>query len=129
MDESAGLYTISYENRPEYLRAYIIGDLSRSRTTVECWNTIIKRCRADECERLLVVLDGPGMSNELDAFESAREIADLGLKGIKIAFVDLEPANYKNNQFGELVAGNRGAFAKVFTTEADAHKWLVGPSN
>jgi len=49
------------------------------------------------------------------------------LTGIKIAFVDFDPASYENNQFGELVAGNRGAFAKVFTTESNAHDWLVGP--
>lgn len=127
MNQTERLYELSYENRPEYLYAYIKGDLSESKTKVECWDQIIRRCRADERERLLVVLDGPGNSTELDAFESSREIVDLGLQGLKIAYVDLDVANYESNQFGELVAGNRGAFAKVFTTEPEAHNWLTGP--
>jgi hypothetical protein len=129
MGDSADLYELSYEVRPEYLYAYIKGDLSGSETKVDCWREIIQRCRAGEHEKLLVVLDGPGNSTEIDAFESSREIVALGLSGIKIAYVDLDPANLENNQFGELVAYNRGAFAKVFTTEPEAHNWLIGPGN
>lgn len=125
MTEPARLYTISYETRPEYLYAYIKGDLSTSETKVECWREMIAHCRAGQHDQLLVVLDGPGNSTEIDAFTSSRAIVEIGLTGIKIAFADLDPANYQNNQFGELVAENRGAFAKVFTTENDAHNWLV----
>lgn len=119
------LFKVSFEERPVYLYAYIEGDLSETETKVDCWDKIIKRCRALEHKRLLVVLDGPGNSSELEAYQSSRRIIDLGLIGLKIAYVDLNAANHSNNQFGELVASNRGAFAKVFTTEAEAEKWLV----
>lgn len=125
MKDPPKLYVVSFKERPEYLYAFIKGDLSLSPTKVECWDKIIRRCREKEYTRLLVVLDGPGNSTELDAYESSRGIIDLGLDGIKIAYVDLDAANYTNNQFGELVADNRGVFAKVFTTESDAHDWLT----
>ena len=128
MDDPVKLYEISFEPRTEYLYAFVKGDLGASETKVRAWAEIIKRCREDERERLLVVQDSPGNATPADAFESSRDIVALGLSGIKIAFVDLDPANYENNQFGEMVAGNRGAFAKVFTTEAEAHNWLVGPA-
>jgi len=70
-------------------------------------------------------MEGQGNVTEADAFESSRDIVALGLDGIKIAYVDLDPANHQNNQFGELVAENRGAFAKVFTNEKDAEEWLL----
>jgi len=119
------LFKISFEDRPEYLYALIKGDTSKSVTKIECWGEIITRCRKDGRHRLLVVLDGPGNATELDAYESTRGIIALGLQGLKIAYVDLNPENHKNNQFGELVAGNRGVFAKVFTTEPEAEQWLT----
>lgn len=126
MNSPRKLYSVSFELRPEYLFALIKGDLSRSATKIECWERIIGRCRERECERLLVVLDGPGNSTEMEAYESSRGIIELGLTGLKIAYVDLDPANHQNNKFGERVADNRGVFAKVFTTETEAHEWLIG---
>ncbi len=127
MNDPKRPYDISYDIRPEYLRAFIMGDLSETVTKVKVWAEIIDRCRESGHARLMTVLDGPGNTSEIDAFDSSRQIVSLGLSGIKIAYVDLDPANHENNQFGELVAENRGAFAKVFTTEAEAHNWLIGP--
>lgn len=125
MGEASRLYDVSFERREGYLYARMSGDTSLSETKIECWDEIIRTCRAYAYGRLLVVLDGPGNKNELDAYESSRGIIALGLQGIKIAYVDLNPANLKFNQFGELVADNRGAFAKVFVGETHAEEWLL----
>lgn len=125
MSESLKLYEISFERRDGYLYARITGDTSLSATKVETWKEIISTCRADGSERLLVTLDGPGNTTEADAFDSSREIVAIGLSDLKIAYVDLDPANHQNNQFGELVAENRGAFAKVFVSEKEAEDWLM----
>jgi len=125
MDVSTPLYTVTFENRPNYLYAFVKGDLARPDTRIECWTHIVKRCRDDGANHLLVVQDSPGNATPTDAFDSSAGIVALGLGGIKIAFVDLDPSHYENNKFGELVAENRGAWAKVFTTEPEGVTWLL----
>lgn len=119
------LYYLSFETRPEYLYAFAKGDIAAPDTRVELWTEIIARCRRDKYDKLLVVQDSPGNATSTDAFTSSAGIVSLGLEGIKIAYVDLDPANHQINQFGELVASNRGANAKVFTNEAEAIAWLI----
>ena len=69
--------------------------------------------------------DSPGNGTETNAFVSSQGIVGLGLDGIKIAFVDIDPSNHEVNKFGELVAANRGANARVFYDEDPALDWLL----
>lgn len=126
MSESEQPYDISFEIRPEYLYAFVTGDLSAGRIKVDCWRKIIGRCRDGNHDRVLVVLDGKGTASDAVAFEASRQIVEIGLAGIKIAYVDLDPKSFDKNQFCETVVGNRGGFAKVLKTEAEAAAWLIG---
>ena len=49
-------------------------------------------------------------------------LAAQELRGVKLAVVDLTEAPDK---FAELVAANRGADIRIFTTEVDAVSWLL----
>ena len=126
MNDPHKLYELALEVRHGYLYAFVRGNLAAPDTRITCWAEIISRCREEKCDRLLVVQDSPGNSTPTDAFVSSRGITALGLGGIKIAFVDLDPANHENNKFGETVAANRGAVAKVFTSESEGLAWLLG---
>ena len=119
------MYEIEYTPGPGFMRADVVGDLAAPDTRVEAWARMIRHCRAKAVTRLLVVQDSPGNGNVANAYLSSEGIARLGLEGIRIAFVDLDPANLEVNQFGELVAANRGADAKVFSEEGSALEWLL----
>jgi hypothetical protein len=125
MDTPENLYQISYESRPGYLYAYAKGDLSNPETRIACWSEIIERCRHENHDHLLVVQDSPPNRNSTEAFIAASGVVELGVQGIKIAFVEPDPAEFENNKFCEIVARNRGANAKLFLTEEPAHEWLV----
>lgn len=128
MGDPHKLYELTLEPRDGYLRAFVRGNLAAPETRVEAWTEIIAHCRAGTWKKLLVVQISPGNSTPTDAFVSSRGIAAIGLDGIKIAFADLDPANFENNQFGETVAANRGVNARVFTNEDEALEWLIGAS-
>ena len=128
MDTPENLYQISYELRPEYFYAYAKGNLSNPQTRIACWKEILQRCRREARDRLLVVQDSPPNKDAIEAFTGAAGVVELGVQGLKIAFVDPDPAEFENNKFCEVVARNRGANAKLFLTEEQAHAWLVGDS-
>ena len=119
------MYTINYRPGQEYLRADVCGNLAEPQTRIAAWTEIIDRCREDDVTHLLVVQDSPGNGTAINAFISSDGIVGLGLSGIKIAFVDLDPQNHEINKFGEMVALNRGANARVFFDEALAVDWLL----
>jgi hypothetical protein len=126
MGDSSRPYEISYELRPRYLYAFAKGDLSDPQTRIDCWKEIITRCREANRDHLLVVQDSPSCKSTSDTFVAASGVVGLGVKGLKIAFVDPDPAEFENNRFCETVARNRGANAKLFLTEGPAHEWLLG---
>ncbi len=123
------MYVINFQPEEEFLRVDLSGDLAAPETRIEAWDKIVRRCREDGVDHLLVVQDSPGNANETNAFVSSQAIVGLGLDGLKIAYVDIDPANHEVNEFGELVAANRGANARVFYEEAPALDWLLSRSN
>lgn len=58
-------------------------------------------------------------------FDAAAGVVQLGLTGIKIAYVDTNPDHIENVRFAELVGTNRGANAKVFVSVGEAEAWLL----
>lgn len=118
-------YTLTYEPHESYLRVFAKGDLTRPETRAKAWKTIVTSCRRRGHDKLLVVQDSPGNSSDLDAYASAVMIADIGLKGLQIAFVDTVPEHQSHNKFAELVGSNRGIFGRVFSDEAEAKGWLL----
>ena len=122
------MYKIQYQPEPEYLRVDLTGDLASPERRIDAWREIVQHCRDGGVTHLLVVQDSPGNGTHANAYHSSAGIAALGLGGIRIAFVDVDPANHEVNKFGELVASNRGAQAQVFVEEGAALDWLLEPS-
>lgn len=119
------MYNIDYRSGAEFLRAEIRGDLTEPQTRIDAWSEVIRRCRLDGVTRLLVVQESLANDTDTTAFTSSQGILGLGLDGLKIAYVDIDQANYEVNKFGELVATNRGANARSFYEEATALDWLL----
>lgn len=81
--------------------------------------------------RRSVLVDVRGVSGRiptiLDRFDFGVHIASLHLEHkprVRLALLGHEPMIHPE-RFGEIVARNRGADARVFTDEADAIEWLT----
>lgn len=60
-----------------------------------------------------------------EMYQLASEIPQLVFFGIRIAFVDRFIEQQDSNEFGELVAVNRGLYGKIFNDFKVAEKWLL----
>jgi len=61
-------------------------------------------------------------------YQIASEIPQMGFLGIRIAFVDQYIEQQSLNEFGEIVATNRGIHGKIFSDFDEAEKWLLSKS-
>jgi hypothetical protein len=116
-------YTIHYEDRGPYLRALVSGETDTVATSLGYWNEIAAECRR-RGKSLLLVVENFGTSSPLgDVFQVAEKLPAI-VRGLRVAFVDQRLEDYSENEFGELVAVNRGVIGKLFAEEADAVRWL-----
>ena len=121
----AKLYKLEFEERAEYLYAYVSGETDSLDISREYWREIAEECRRIKCGKVLIVEDIKEVVSTMDEFQIASEIPSMGFFGIRVAFVDLYIEHSAINEFGEIVATNRGLHGKVFNDLAEAEKWLL----
>lgn len=118
-------YKLTINQKPSYLHAVVTGLNSRE-TVAQYLEEILLECKARNCFRVMIEehLQGPRLGT-LDVFQIAEEGSIL-VKGMlkAIAYVDIN-AESDLMQFAENVAVNRGLRVTVFSTVADAEKWLL----
>jgi hypothetical protein len=113
---------------PEYVELACAGLFSRSeafRVNDEAF-----RCAAAE-NRRNILIDARRVVGKLptilDRYDIGVNLANSYLEQlprVRLALLGHEPMIHPD-RFGEIVARNRGADARVFTDEAEALKWLV----
>lgn len=117
-------YSIKFEEREEYLYAYIEGQDSLE-ASLECWQKIADRTDEKNYKKLLVEENLEGQLGDIDMFAFATQLTKMGLIDVKIAFVDQKADHNEGNEFAELVATNRGIKGKIFIDIDKAQKWLL----
>jgi hypothetical protein len=117
-------YRISFEQRPDYLYAYIAGKHDSLSISLEFWREIAAECRRAQAGKVLIEEDIEESVSMLEMYQIAAEIPQMGFANVLIAFVDRFLEQQSLNEFGELVATNRGLRAKVFNNVREAEKWL-----
>ncbi|MBP6001953.1 MAG: hypothetical protein KA746_00830 [Pyrinomonadaceae bacterium] len=122
---SADPCKITFELSDTHLRAFVEGSEDSYAVSRYLWTKVAAECRRTGATRVLVVenLGSPSSINE--TYRVTTELPEFGLVGIKIAFVDLVETQHNINQFGELVANNRGLNAKIFRSVDEAEAWLL----
>lgn len=117
--------SVTFELRDTHLRAFVEGPEDSYAVSRYLWTTVAAQCRQTGMTRVLVVenLGSPSSINE--TYRVTTELDEIGMSGIKIAFVDLVETQDTINQFGELVANNRGINAKIFRSVDEAEAWLL----
>jgi len=117
-------YSIRFEDRKEYLYAYIKGKDSLE-NSLKYWQEIAEKALADGFQKVLVEENLEGQISDIDMFQLTSKFLDMGMAKLQIGFVDLQEDNLVGNKFGELVVTNRGIKGKIFDTTEDAEAWLL----
>jgi hypothetical protein len=116
-------YTITLEDRGEFLYALVGGDRLTPEIAKLYWDEIAEECFRLEKSKILI---------EKDFREgvSAPEMLDMGvyvgniLANKKIAFLDRHK-NESVNELGKKIARNRGVLMRIFDNAKDAEDWLI----
>lgn len=121
-------YRIDFENRSSYLFAHIIGERGTLAIARRYWLDTIEVVMKSEFRKILVVEDIPEAIEISEVHQLVTELAQLPLpvRDIQLAFVDLFDQHKSLNNFGVLVAENRGLSLRQFDSEAQAETWLIG---
>ncbi|HQU84036.1 MAG TPA: hypothetical protein PKY59_12955 [Pyrinomonadaceae bacterium] len=117
-------FSITFEERPEYLYVYVTGKRDSYEISYYYWTKIVEKCRETGWKKVLVEEDIPEVVSIADGYKLASEIAKMGFTGVKVAFFDCYADHLDLNEFTALVAVNRGLYAKVFNDFDEAEKWL-----
>ena len=118
-------YQISFERRPQYLYVYVSGERDSYEISRQYWQEVSGECGRTQCKKVLIEEDIPEVISMGEMYQLAAEIPQLGFFGVRIAFVDRYIEHQDLNQFGELVAINRGVYGKIFNDVKEAEKWLL----
>jgi hypothetical protein len=118
-------YKIEFEQRPDYLYAYVSGEQDSLEISLGFWREVAEECRAARAKRLLLEEDIKEAVSMLEMYQIAAEIPKLGFENVLVAFVDRYLDQQDINQFGEIVATNRGLRGKIFNDVRAAEEWLL----
>ena len=118
-------YKLTVAQKPTYLHIIVTGQLSEE-NVLRYFEEIHRECTARNCFRILIEenLDGPRL-NVITVLElvSNKSSKNRGLYEA-IAYIDVNAVG-DSMKFIENVAVNRGLHVKVFSTVANAKKWLL----
>ena len=118
-------YKLTIDQKPAYLHAIVTGCNTKG-NVAQYLAQILAECKARNCFRLLIEerLEGPRLGI-VEVFEIASEGSRRAFGMLSaIAYVDVHAAG-DLMQFAETVGANRALRVAVFSSVADAEKWLL----
>ena len=118
-------YKLTITQKPTYLHIVVTGQNSK-KTILQYFDEIHRECTARGCFRILIEerLEGPRLG-VIDVFQIVSDESSKDRGFFKaIAYVDIN-AESDLMEFAEDVAVNRALPVVVFSTVADADKWLL----
>lgn len=118
-------YQITFEQRPEYLYVYVTGDADSYEISRSYWLEVSAMRAETGYKKILIEEDIPEAISISDMYRLASELPQMGLFGVRLAFVDRYAEQNELNEFGELVAVNRGIMGKIFNDLTAAEEWLL----
>jgi hypothetical protein len=119
-------YKLTITQKPAYLHAIVTG-VNNQENVARCLDEIQRECTARGCPRVRIEerLEGPRLGT-MGVFQIASEGSRRGRGCFEaIAYVDVN-AEGELMKFAETVGVNRGLPVTVFSSVADAEKWLSG---
>jgi len=122
---SRAQFSLSFEHRDDYLYAYVTGQHDSYEISKRYWQEIARELKGTQYRRLLVDEDIIEAASMGDVFQLVSELVGMGFAGIRIAFYDRQITHTDLNDFGALVASNRGLDGLAFNDIEKAKEWLL----
>ena len=123
---TAKKYRLVLTRRPNYLCASVSGDMLDGAVVLGYHAEIIAHCRRHGYSRVLIERDLPGVLSSGESFFVSRQLVQMGIGALKIAFVAREE-DLERLEFSSTVANNRGANTRAFLNYSEALHWLLVP--
>jgi hypothetical protein len=123
--DSARPYRLTFQEFPGYLYAFVEGEQDSYDISRCFWQEIADRTLATGSKRVLIEENIEMSVSFADVFRLASELPSMNFGGARIAFVDRFLDHNEINEFGELVAVNRGFNGAVFNDIETARLWLL----
>lgn len=124
-EEPTKLYQITFEHRPQYLYVYVTGEHDSYEISRQYWLEVAEECSKTECKKVLIDEDIKELVSMSEVYQLASEVPKMGFQGVPVAFFDRFAEHDELNQFGGLVAANRGLLVRVFNNFEEAENWLL----
>ena len=118
-------YELTFEEREGYLYAFVTGEYDNFAISFAYWSEIGERLKELGQKKVLIVEDIAEQATMVEVYDLVTRLWELGFAGVKIAFVDRYLDHHDLNDFGALVATNRGLRGRAFNTEPEAEAWLL----
>jgi hypothetical protein len=118
-------YQITFEERRQYLYVYVTGDQDSYEISRSYWLAVSAACGKINCKKILIEEDIPEVVSMSEMYRLASELPQMGFFGVRVAFFDRYAEQNQLNEFGELVAVNRGITGKIFNDIQTAEEWLL----
>jgi hypothetical protein len=120
---SSNEYSLEFRDRESYLYVYLSGKDSFA-ASLSYWNEIADQVTKSGKQKLLVHENLVGEVSQAEIYDLIADLSKSALMNTRIAFYDENHADESVNQFGRMVAQNRGANIQVFQSLAAAERWI-----
>jgi len=117
-------FSLNFEDRADYLYAAVTGSRDNHALSVAYWTRVAEECQRRGTRKLMVVERLGDYEGERDMERMVDDLIALGLDKIKVAFVATRLEALPQMEHGEILALERGANGRVFTSEPLAERWL-----
>jgi hypothetical protein len=116
-------YSIEMEKRGDYLWVLTSGEKLTAEISAAYWDEIATRCIENGIDKILIEKDFPKSVEPVDMIQMAEHLGKL-LPHRKVAFYDRH-GHESINELGKKLARNREVMMQVFSSTADAERWLA----
>ena len=121
-------YNLKFDIEDKLLRVEIQGNRTDGDlvdNAKAAWRKVASVCSENNLSRILIISSAIGEYSTFKVYKINSTLAECGVKpSWKIAFVNLDKDSYREIEFGETVAVNRGFIIKIFPTIDAARTWL-----
>ena len=124
-DEGGWPFRIDFRHDRNRLRAEVSGRTGSLENALGFWRSIATEALRLEVTTLLVVDAAEGDPLDLGQLqELVRQVSQMGLKDIRIAFVETSHARIANDEAAEILGRELGYSVRIFGHETEAALWL-----